>query len=141
MKANNVKENPTQRVVVPTEQQNLRQRKPAVDPVILKAPTQEVRGPEKSPSAFSFESEVQKLKIFVPLLELVKSEVFRKSILKDLELKAPQTSTDFVNLQDDRPAVVLSPMIEPVDDNSPSFYVSLTIHDKILHNCLLDTRG
>ena len=44
-----------------------------------------------------------------------------------------------VNLQDDKPAVVLSPTTKPADDNSPSFYVSLTIHDKILHNCLLDT--
>jgi len=75
----------------------------------------------------------------VPLLELVKSEVFRKPILEALELKATQTSTDSVNLQDDRPAIVLSPMTEPTDDNSPSFYVSLTIHDKILHNFLLDT--
>lgn len=32
-------------------------------------------------------------------------------------------------------------MTEPADNNSPSFYVSLTIHDKILHNCLLDTRA
>ena len=30
-------------------------------------------------------------------------------------------------------------MIENCDDNSPSFYVSLTIHDKMLHNYLLDT--
>ena len=75
----------------------------------------------------------------MPLLELVKSEVFRKPILEALELKATQTSTHSVNLQNDRPAVVLSPMTEPADDNSPSFYVSLTIHDKILHNCLLDT--
>eukprot|EP00253_Pinus_taeda_P030356 PITA_30356 len=30
-------------------------------------------------------------------------------------------------------------MTEPPDENSPSFYVSLTTHDKILHNCLLDT--
>eukprot|EP00253_Pinus_taeda_P016448 PITA_16448 len=29
-------------------------------------------------------------------------------------------------------------MTKPADGNSPSFYVSLTIHDKILHNCLLD---
>ena len=43
-----------------------------------------------------------------------------------------------MNLQDDKLAVVLSPMTEPSNDNSPSFYVSLTIHDKILHNCLLD---
>jgi len=79
------------------------------------------------------------LKISVPLLELVKSEVFRKPILEALELKARQTSTDFINFQDDRPAIVLSLMTEPTNDNSPSFYVSLIIHDKILHNCLLDT--
>lgn len=30
-------------------------------------------------------------------------------------------------------------MIQNCEDNSPSFYVSLTIHEKILHNCLLDT--
>ena len=29
-------------------------------------------------------------------------------------------------------------MTEPTDENSPSFYVSLTIHYKILHNCLLN---
>jgi len=74
----------------------------------------------------------------VPLVELVKSEVFRNLILEALELETTHTSTDFVNLQDDKPAVVLSPMIEPADINSPSFYVSWTIHDKILHNCLLD---
>jgi len=73
----------------------------------------------------------------MPLLELVKSEVFRKPILDALELKATQTSTDYINLQDDKPAVVLSPMTELADDNSPLFYVSLTIHDKILHNLLL----
>ena len=65
--------------------------------------------------------------------------MFKKPILEALKLKITRTSTDFVNLQDDRPAVVLSAMTEPANDNSPSFYVSLTIHDKILHNCLLDT--
>eukprot|EP00253_Pinus_taeda_P009612 PITA_09612 len=30
-------------------------------------------------------------------------------------------------------------MIENYDESSPSFYVSLTNHEKILHNCLLDT--
>ena len=30
-------------------------------------------------------------------------------------------------------------MTKPTNENSPSFYVLLTIHDKILHNCLLDT--
>jgi len=77
----------------------------------------------------------------VPLVELVKSEVFRKPILKALELETTQTSTDYVNLQDDKPIVVLSPIIKLAHNNSPSFYVSLTIHDRILHNFLLDTRA
>ena len=66
----------------------------------------------------------------MPLVELVKSEVFRKPILEALELEITQTSIDSVNLQDDKPAILLNPMIEPADNNSPSFYVSLTIHDK-----------
>jgi len=75
----------------------------------------------------------------VPLIELAKNEVFKKPILDALELKASQASNDYVNLQDDKPAIVLSVMTEPPDNSSPSFYVSLTIHDKTLHNCLLDT--
>ncbi len=96
-------------------------------------------GPGKSPSPFSFESEVQKLKISVTLAELVKSEAFKKPTLDVLELKATQAPNDYVNLEDDKLLVVLSPMAKPADNNSPSFYVLLTIHDKVLHNCLLDT--
>ena len=69
----------------------------------------------------------------------MKNESFKKSILEALELNAIQASTDCVNLQDDKLAVILSPMIENGEDISPSFYVSLNIHDKILHNFLLDT--
>ena len=29
-------------------------------------------------------------------------------------------------------------MIEELDESFPPFYISLNIHDKILHNCLLD---
>jgi len=77
----------------------------------------------------------------MPLIELMKNESFKRSILEALEPKAIQASTDYVNLQDDKPAVILSPMIENCEDIFPSFYVSLTIHKKILHNCLLDTRA
>ena len=69
----------------------------------------------------------------------MKSEVFRRPILDALELKSTQASTDYVNLQDDKPTATLILMNEPANENSPSFFVSLTIHDKILHNCLLDT--
>ena len=32
-------------------------------------------------------------------------------------------------------------MIEDIKDSCPPFYISLNIHDKILHNCLLDSRA
>ena len=30
-------------------------------------------------------------------------------------------------------------MIEEVDESFPPFYISLNIHDKVIHNCLLDS--
>ena len=75
----------------------------------------------------------------MPMIELVKNDSFKKSILEALKPKVIQASPDYVNLQDDQPAIILGPMIENCEDSSPSFYVSLTIHDKILHNSLLDT--
>ena len=44
-----------------------------------------------------------------------------------------------INLQDEKPTIVLGPIIEERDDSTPPFYVSLNVHDKILHNCLLDS--
>ncbi len=75
----------------------------------------------------------------MPLIEPVKNESFKKSILEALEPKTIQASTDYVNLQDDQLVVILNPMIVNCEDNSPSFYVSLYIHEEILHNCPLDT--
>ena len=116
---NNAKETPIQRIVVPTIRQANKQKQPEVDPIILKAPAHEVRGLDKSPSLFIFQSKIQKLRIPMPLIELVKNESFKRSILEALEPKAIRASIDYVNLQDDKPAAVLSPMIENCDDSSP----------------------
>jgi hypothetical protein len=35
--------------------------------------------------------------------------------------------------------VILGPLIKHKDDSSPHFYTSLNIHDKVLHNCLMDS--
>jgi hypothetical protein len=51
---------------------------------LVKNPTPEVRGIFKSPSSFSFESEIQKIKIPVPFLELIKNEEFKKYVSKML---------------------------------------------------------
>ena len=30
-------------------------------------------------------------------------------------------------------------MVEDIDDSSPPLYTSLNIHDKVMHNCLMDS--
>jgi hypothetical protein len=93
----------------------------------------------KPPSSFNFEHEIQKIKIPVPLSELVKHEDFKKSLSKLLQSEPSPHSTNLVNLQDENPTVILGPMVEDRGDSSPPFYTSLNIHDKVLHNCLMDS--
>ena len=68
----------------------------------------------------------------------MKNDSFNSSILKYLQPKTP-IDADFVNFQDDKTTVTLGPMVEELDESCPSFYISLNIHEKILHNCLLDS--
>jgi hypothetical protein len=42
-----------------------------------------------------------------------------------------------VNLQDEKPTVILGPLVEDRDDSYSHFYTSLNVHDKILHNFLM----
>jgi len=69
----------------------------------------------------------------------MKNESFKKDILKTLDPKCISSSADILNIQDDNPTIVLGVMIEDRDEICPPFYISLNIHDKILHNCLLDS--
>jgi hypothetical protein len=75
----------------------------------------------------------------VPLSKLVKHEDFKKSLSKLLHSEPSCHPTNSVNLQDENPAVILDPMVEYRDDSSPPFYTSLNIHDKVLHNCFMDS--
>jgi hypothetical protein len=72
-------------------------------------------------------------------LELIKNEEFKKYLSKMLQPKASPSAMDSMNLQDETPTVILGPLIEDRDDSSPPFYISLNIHDKVLHNCLMDS--
>ena len=76
----------------------------------------------------------------MPLIELMKNDIFKSAILKSLEPKT-SSSADFVNLQDDKTTITIGPMVEDRDDSCPPFYISLNVDDKILHNCLLDSRA
>jgi ribonuclease HI len=99
----------------------------------------EIREIPKPTSSFNFEHEIQKIRIPVPLTELIKHGEFKKRFSNLLKSEASGLSTDCINLQDERPAVVLGSMVEDRDDSSPPFYTSLNIHDKVLHNCLMDS--
>jgi hypothetical protein len=57
-------------------------------------------------------------------------------------LKMGQTS-DTMNIQDDHPSILFGPRVEESNKNEevPPFYVSLKIHDMILHNAMLDSRA
>ena len=110
------------------------------DQVQLKPTAHEVIFLDRLHYSFNLESEIQKLKIPFPLIELMKNDAFKTSILNSLQSKV-HIDTDFVNLQDDKPIVTVGPMIEDIKYSYPSFYISLNIHNKILHNCLLDSRA
>jgi hypothetical protein len=56
-----------------------------------------------------------------------------------LHLESLSHPTDSVNLQDEKPTVILGPLVEDRDDSSPPFYTSLNIHDKVLQKCLMDS--
>jgi hypothetical protein len=68
----------------------------------------------------------------------MKSEPFKKSIMKVLQPTSPSVSFDVISLQDENPSITTGPHIEDVSDASLPFYISLNFHDKITHNCLLD---
>jgi len=46
-----------------------------------------------------------------------------------------------VNLQEERPVLMFGLYVEEKDPITPPFYVKLLIHDFMLHNCMLETRG
>jgi ribonuclease HI len=129
-----IADRPTKTAAATTKEKKTQSASPAA-----KEPVTEVREAPKPTPSFNFEHEIQKIRIPVPLSELVKNEDFKRSLSKLLQSESPQPPSDSINLQDEKPAVILGPMVEDRDDSSPPFYTSLNIHDKVLHNCLMDS--
>ena len=53
-------------------------------------------------------------------------------------LKPFVVTPNTINLQDEKPTNYFGPHIEDREDSPPPFYVTLNVHDKFLHICLLD---
>jgi hypothetical protein len=106
----------------------------------VKVSTTEVKESEKPVSSFSLENEINKIKIPIPLVELMKTDPFRKIVLKALQPPAHVTFSYTINLEDENPTITIGPHIEDRSDASPPFYISLNVYEKTLHNCLMDSR-
>ena len=63
----------------------------------------------KSIFPFSLEGEIAKIKITMPLAELVTQEVYKNQVLKALNLGR---DTDTLNLTDDKPELLFGPEVE-----------------------------
>ena len=74
------------------------------------------------------------------MTELAAQHVYRTQILKALNI---EENNDTVNINDDQPELIFGPNIEGryQEGPVPPFYVSLNIHDKILHNARHDSRA
>jgi len=62
-------------------------------------------------SSFNFEHEIQNIRIPVPLTELIKHDEFKKHFSDLLQSEASSPSVDSINLQDEKPTVILGPSV------------------------------
>ena len=90
-----------------------------------------------------FENELSKVKIHVPLIELMKIPSFRDPAYRMLKTKSNETPSDVINLHDEHStSFVSSSSPDKVEKKSyfpPPFYITLMVHEKMLHNCLLES--
>lgn len=92
---------------------------------------------KKFPLPFKFGVEVAKLKISIPLIELIKDETYKSQIRKSLNFVENEDSVDLI---DHHAELIFSPDVngKSVEGGIPPFYTSFNIHYKILHNVMLD---
>jgi len=115
---------------IPEKEINTKNTTKKENPTVWNARTQIER-------PFNLEAEVGKLKIAVPLSELAKHDIYRGQISRTLQISVNE---DLVNVFDDQLELIFGLEVngKSVDGGVPPFYVSLNIHDKILHNTMFD---
>jgi hypothetical protein len=94
---------------------------------------------DKGGGGFSLENEINKIKIPIPLVELAKNHVYRKQITKMIGFSDLESHSDVINLEDDKPNITFGPHFEGARDTIAPFYITLNVHDRLLHNCMLDS--
>jgi hypothetical protein len=83
---------------------------------------------------FNIENEWNKIKIPVPLVELAKKLVYKKHISKVINFLDAECQVNVINLQDEKPTIMFGAHIENDKGSMGPFYITLTVHDHLLHN-------
>jgi hypothetical protein len=96
---------------------------------------------DKTSGVFCLEGEIKKIKIPIPLANLVKNHVYRKQITKMINFSNLESQSDVKNMEDDKPNITFGPHFEGARDTVTPFYITVKVHDRLLHNCMLDSRA
>jgi hypothetical protein len=94
---------------------------------------------DKPSQPFNIEHELGKIKVPIPLVELVKNIVYHKQIEKVIHGYDPSNQLDTLNIHDEFLTITFIPHIDNKEDCVAPFYITLNIHDKLLHKCMLDS--
>lgn len=89
-------------------------------------------------TSFSIEHELAKFKIPIPLTELMNKMTYRSQVMKALSIGE---NIYIVNVSDDQLEILFGPEVDCKLQygDVPPFYISLNIHDKLLHDAMLDS--
>ena len=94
---------------------------------------------EKISAGFNLQNELSKLKISVPFNELLRNTEYRDTITKMVKNQG-EWQSDILELNDDNPAISFGSKVENMEgEEVPPFYLSLNVHDKVVHNAMLDS--
>jgi hypothetical protein len=89
--------------------------------------------------SFFLENEINKIKIPIPLVELAKKPVYQKQVTKMIKFSYLESQSDVINLEDDKPNITFGPHFEGARYTVAPFYITLNVHDRLLHNYMLDS--
>jgi hypothetical protein len=96
----------------------------------------QIRETEKPIGTFKLENELNKIKIPMPLVEISRNPIYKKQIAKEIHFSYVECQVDVINLQEGKPTIMFGPHIENSKDYVAPFYITLTLNDHLLHNCM-----
>jgi len=128
-------------VADPTTRKTQSANEKSIQPNASKEKTEKKDAPLKEvekTTAFSLENEIAKLKVSIPLTELMKNSSYKVHVSKILNL---DPLSNMVNVEDDQPKLIFGPELEGQSEDSDvaPFYISLRLHDYVLHNAMFDS--